>query len=178
MFVPSWLITILAWAPAAEKLAKKTEVPVFFKLFLPVALVAFLLIMAAIVFVGVAEIFKKRVPLEETEGSNIPPLGSGEMTQFESTSRNAPSFGKVAAVIFICGLLLFMGGGMYSMGRGSNTTEQLKKEGAAKKAAERQKKLAAAESSGGGAIVGDDAPSRPRGADFGSGLDGMDAMKE
>ena len=179
MFVVSWLVPILAWAPTAQMQAEKTvSVPVFFKLFLPVALIAFLIAMAAITILGVAQVLTKRVPLEEPEGGNIPPLGSGEMTKFESQSRYAPAFGKVMASIFIVALLTFMVGGMYSIGAGSSTTDQLRKEGLERQKAADKRQKDSLSSAGGGSepVIGDDAPSRPRGGEFGTGLDGMEAM--
>lgn len=173
MIVPSWLVTILAWAPAAGMKVEKTkEVPGIYKLVLPLLLFAVLGTMVAITIFAIIETLKKRVPLEETEGANIPPLGSGEMTKYERDSRIAPAMGKIMAVGLIIGLLAMMMGGMYTMGKGSSTTDQLRKEGA-----ERQKKAdarkRASEASGGGEIGGDDKGSSSKGSEFGGGLDGM-----
>ncbi|MDY0001624.1 MAG: hypothetical protein RBU30_10045 [Polyangia bacterium] len=177
MIFPSWLITILAWAPAAQMQADKgKDAPVFFKLLLPLVLLGVLGVVAGIAIFAILDLLKKRVPLEEVEGSSIPPLASGEMTKFEAQSRVAPALGKVMAVIFISGLLLFMFGGLYTMGRGSGTTEQLRKEGTERQMA-LDKDKAAAQAAGSEAAIGEDAPSRPRGGEFGSGLDSMSEME-
>lgn len=177
MIFPSWLLTILAWAPAAQMQADKgKDAPIIFKVILPVILLAVLAVMAGITIFAILEVLKKRVPMEEPEGASVPPLASGEMTKFEAQSRIAPVLGKVMAVVFIFGLVLFMFGGLYTMGKGSSTTEQLRKEGLERQMAADKHKKAADSAGGSEAAIGEDEPSRPRGADFGSDLDGMKGM--
>lgn len=164
----SLFISVLAWAPAKGMEAEKA-VPAIFKLILPLLLVAVLLTVVAITVFSVLNVFKKRVPLEDPADPGVGPLSSGEMTPFEKQSRLAPTLGKVLAVVFIVGLLAFMYGGLYTMGRGSSTTEQLRKEGKARSAALKKHRQRSRSS----LQVGEDSESDESSSEFGGGLQGM-----
>ena len=160
--------TVLAWAPKAK------EVPGFFKVILPLFLVVGLITVVGIAALAIGDLLKKKVALED-ESEHYGRLAAGEMTKYEAQSKIAPGLGKVLAVLFIIGLIAFMFGGMYTMGRGSSTTAQLRKEGREKSKA---KKAATAQSS---TEVGEDSDEdKSMAAGFGGmlGGDDMDAMDE
>lgn len=168
MNVLSLFISMPAWA-AGKGMEAETHVPGIFKLLLPLLLVGVLLTVVAITVFSILNTFKKAVPLEDPSDPNFGPLSSGEMSPFEKQSRVPPTLGKVLAVVFIMGLLAFMYGGLYTMGRGSSTTEQLRKEGKAQ-AAEARKRLRG----GGGPAVGDEGDSGgDEDSEFGGSLGGM-----
>jgi hypothetical protein len=127
--VMTWLVPILAWAPmAADKAQKGKEVPGIFKLLLPVLLVASLLVVSGIAVMAIVDLLKKKEALID-EGAEKGPLGAGEMTRYEAESRTRPLLGKVGAAIFLIAVGAFFFLGLYTMGRGSSTTAQLRKEG-------------------------------------------------
>lgn len=127
--VMTWLAPILAWAPmAADKAAKSKEVPGIFKLILPLLLIAVLLTVIGIAVMAIMDLLKKKVPLVD-EAAEYGNLGSGEMTRYEKESKLQPVMGKVFAAIFLVAVIGFFFGGLYTMGRGSSTTAQLRKEG-------------------------------------------------
>ena len=167
MNVLSLFISVPAWA-AGKGMEAETHVPGIFKLLLPLLLVGVLLTVVAITVFSILNTFKKTVPLENPADPNVGPLSSGEMTPFERQSRVPPTLGKVLAVVFIVGLLAFMYGGLYTMGRGSSTTEQLRKEGKARAAEARKRRQRNS-----GPVVGEDSDSGDSGSEFGGSLDGM-----
>jgi len=171
MNVLSLIISVLAWAPH-KGMQAETHVPGIFKLILPLLLVGVLLTVVAITVFSILNTLKKSVPLEDPHDPNFGPLSAGEMSPFEKQSRIPPALGKVLAVIFIVGLLAFMYGGLYTMGRGSGTTEQLRKEGRAR-AAELKRHRETLSGGGGGAVVGDDSAQDESSSEFGGSLDGM-----
>ena len=135
MTVSSLLLPILAWAPAMKKgMEAEESVPGIYKVILPLLLFGVLATVVPITAMTIITVLKKRVSIEDPNEPDLGKLGSGEMTKFERESRIAPGYGKVAAVVFIAGLVAFMFGGLYTMGRGSGTTEQLRKEGREKQA--------------------------------------------
>ena len=168
MDLPSLFISVLAWAPTKGMEAEKS-VPGIFKLILPLLLVAVLLTVVAITVFSILNVLKKSVPLEDPSDPGVGPLADGEMTPFEKQSRVAPVQGKVLAVVFIVGLLAFMYGGLYTMGRGSGTTEQLRKEGKARAAELRKHR----QRNRGSLEVGEDSESGDSKPEFGGGLGGM-----
>lgn len=173
MIVPSWLVQVLAWAPAMEMQADKAkEVPGIFKVLLPFLLFGVFASVAAITFFTIIDVFRKRVRMETVEEGNVPPLASGEMTKYERQSRIAPALGKVLAVFFIVGLILFMLGGLYTMGRGAGTTEQLRKEGAARQQALEKRKASIEAGGSGDFVVGEDGEKKT-GTGFETDLDAM-----
>ena len=158
----SVLIPLMAWAPKAEK-AK--EVPGFFKLILPVLLIAVLLTVIGIAVLAIVDLLKKKVPLVD-ESAEYGELGSGEMTRYEADSRTRPLLGKVGAALFLIAVGAFFMMGLYTMGKGSSTTAQLRKEGREKSA---RIKKAGTETS---LEVGEDDADKKQGAgEFGTGLD-------
>lgn len=133
--VLTWLVPLMSWAPmAAEKAQKAKEVPGIFKLFLPLMLIVALLSVIAIAVMAILDLLKKKVPLID-EGAEYGPLASGEMTRYESESKTRPLLGKVGAAIFLIAVGCFFFLGLYTMGRGSSTTAQLRKEGREKQKA-------------------------------------------
>jgi len=127
--VLTWLVPILAWASmAADKAAKAKEVPGIFKLILPLMLIVALLSVIGIAVMAIMDLLKKKVPLID-EGAEKGPLASGEMTRYEAESKTRPLLGKVGAAIFLMAVGAFFFLGLYTMGRGSSTTAQLRKEG-------------------------------------------------
>lgn len=133
--VLTWLVPIMAYAPmAAEKAAKGKEVPGIFKLILPLLLILVLLVVIGIAVMAIMDLLKKKVPLID-EGAEKGPLAAGEMTRFEAESKTRPLLGKVGAAIFLVAVGAFFFLGLYTMGRGSSTTAQLRKEGKEKQKA-------------------------------------------
>ncbi len=134
--VLTWLVPVLAYAPmAADKAAKAKEVPGIFKLILPLCLIVMLLTVIGIAVMAIVDLMKKKVPLID-EGAEKGPLASGEMTRFEADSKTRPILGKIGAAIFLMAVGAFFFLGLYTMGRGSSTTAQLRKEGKEKSRAE------------------------------------------
>ena len=134
--VLTWLVPIMAYAPmAAEKAAKGKEVPGIFKLILPLLLILVLLVVIGIAVMAIVDLLKKKVPLID-EGAEKGPLASGEMTRFEADSKTRPLLGKIGAAVFLVAVGAFFFLGLYTMGRGSSTTAQLRKEGREKGKAE------------------------------------------
>jgi phosphate/sulfate permease len=154
MTVSSVLFPILAWAPAMKGMKAEEAPPAIYKVILPLLLFCVLATVVAITVMTILNLLKKRVPMEDPDEPELGKLGSGEMTKYEKESKIAPGYGKVAAVLFIAGLVAFMFGGLYTMGRGSGTTEQLRKEGREKQARLKKRRQAA---QAGGAAVGDEA---------------------
>lgn len=133
--VLTWLVPLMSWAPmAAEKAAKGKDVPGIFKLILPLMLIIALLSVIAIAVMAIIDLLKKKVPLID-EGAEYGPLASGEMTRYESESQTRPILGKVGAALFLMAVGAFFFLGLYTMGRGSSTTAQLRKEGVEKQKA-------------------------------------------
>lgn len=133
--VLTWLVPLMSWAPmAADKAAKAKEVPGIFKLILPLMLIVALLSVIAIAVMAIVDLLKKKVPLID-EGAEYGPLASGEMTRYESESKTRPLLGKVGAALFLMAVGAFFFLGLYTMGRGSSTTAQLRKEGKEKQKA-------------------------------------------
>ena len=133
--VMTWLVPILAWAPmAADKAAKAKEVPGIFKLILPLCLIVGLLTVIGIAVMAITDLLKKKVPLID-ESAEYGPLASGDMTRFEASSKIQPLLGKVGAALFLMAVGAFFFLGLYTMGRGSSTTAQLRKEGKEKQKA-------------------------------------------
>jgi len=127
--VMTWLVPIVAWAPmAADKAAKAKEVPGIFKLILPLMLIITLVAVVGIAVMAIVDLLKPKVPLID-EGAEKGPLASGEMTRYEADSQTRPLLGKIGAAVFLLAVGLFFFLGLYTMGRGSSTTAQLRKEG-------------------------------------------------
>lgn len=127
--VLTWLVPIMAWAPdASEKVSKAKEVPGIFKLLLPLILIIGLLVVVGIAAMAIMDLLKKKVPLVD-ESAEYGPLASGEMTRYEAESKTRPLLGKVGAAIFLMAVGAFFFLGLYTMGRGTSTTAQLRKEG-------------------------------------------------
>jgi hypothetical protein len=127
--VLTWLVPIMAWGSmAADKASKETQVPAIFKLLLPLMLIAVMLVVIGISVMAIMDLLKKKVPLVD-EAAAHGPLGSGEMTRYESESRRQPVFGKIGSIFFLMAVGVFFFLGLYTMGRGSSTTAQLRKEG-------------------------------------------------
>jgi amino acid transporter len=127
--VLTWLVPIMAWASkAADKASDAKDVPGIFKLLLPLMLIIGLFAVVGIAVMAIMDMLKKKVPLID-EAAEHGHLASGEMTRFESESRRQPVLGKVGAVIFLMAVGMFFFLGLYTMGRGSSTTEQFRKEG-------------------------------------------------
>jgi hypothetical protein len=125
----TWLVPMMAWAPmAADKAQKGKDVPGIFKLVLPLLLIATLLVVIGIAVMAIVDLLKKKEALL-VEGSEKGPLGAGEMTRYEAESRTRPLLGKVGAALFLIAVGAFFFLGLYTMGRGSSTTAQLRKEG-------------------------------------------------
>lgn len=122
----TWLLPILAWAPKAAE--KSKDVPGIFKLILPLCLIVGLLTVVGIAVMAITDLLKKKVPLVD-ESAEYGQLGSGDMTRYEKESKLQPVMGKVFAAIFLVAVIGFFFGGLYTMGRGSSTTAQLRKEG-------------------------------------------------
>ncbi|MFH2006451.1 MAG: hypothetical protein ABI333_07695 [bacterium] len=153
---------VVAWAPKAK------EVPGIFKVILPFLLVVSMLTVAGIAVLAIVDLIKKKVALED-ESEKFGKLPAGEMTKYEAQSKIAPGHGKVLAVFFIIGLIAFMFGGMYTMGRGSSTTEQLRKEGKEKSKAKTKSNAQSTSLE-----VGEDGDEgKSKTPDIGTGLDGM-----
>jgi hypothetical protein len=158
--------TVLAWAPKAK------EVPGLFKVLLPFMLLVGLLTVGGIAALAILDLLKKKVALED-ESEQYGHLPAGEMTKYEAQSKIAPGLGKVLAVLFIIGLVAFMFGGMYTMGRSSSTTAQLRKEGKEKSKAKTKSQLQSTS-----VEVGEDSDEgKSMAAGFGGMLGGED-MKE
>lgn len=153
--VMSWLIPIMAYAPKAADKAK--SVPFIWKAILPILLVGVLLTVVGITVLFLVNLLSKRVPLED-EATGYGALKAGEMTQYEDKSRIGPILGKIGAAVFIIFVIGFMYMGLYTMGRGSGTTEQLQKEGKEKQA-RIDKRKAAAKATGSSLQVGEDGDS-------------------
>jgi hypothetical protein len=115
---------VMTWfAPVLAK-----DVPAIFKLILPLCLIVGLVTVVGIAVMAITDLLKKKVPLVD-ESAEYGQLGSGDMTRYEAQSKLQPVMGKVFAAIFLVAVLGFFFGGLYTMGRGSSTTAQLRKEG-------------------------------------------------
>ncbi len=171
MTVSSVLIPVLTWAaPAMKGMEAEKSVPGIYKVILPLLLFGVLASVVGISVMAILNTLRKSVPLEDPGAPELGKLTSGEMTKYERESKIPPSMGKVFAIIFIVGLVAFMFGGMYTMGRGSGTTEQLRKEGKEKQERLKERKEAA---SSPGPVVGDDSDKGEGDSEFSGMLGGM-----
>ena len=160
-----WLYPILLAGPMSAMDSKPT--PVIFKVLLPLLLSIGVLTVAGIAVVSIINLLKKTEALED-ESKNYGSLAVGDMTRYEAESKKQPVFGKVGTVIFLAAVGAFFFLGLYTMGRGSSTTAQLRKEGKAKSAA----KINATKDVSSSNEIGEDGSDAMKGGAFDS-LDGM-----